>query len=254
MRWFRANTGDYKVLRTRFCPFNTPDLLLSPIVLPAFPWEEWQSQYFESGGSDQIMNSADQFEAIVCEHYETLFRFAMSLTRAESDAWDLTQQTFHVWATKGHQLNDISKVKTWLFTTLHREFLKARRKQGRLSHFHLEEVADQLPVLSTEAVNHADCCEVLLALRKLDDIYQAPVALFYLDDCSYKDIALVLEVPLGTVKSRIARGIMQLRGILSDGSRDSPFHSEGISSSFAARDERAVAPAGMLIPSAAALH
>jgi hypothetical protein len=56
------------------------------------------------------MNSADQFEAIVRERYKPLFRFAMSLTRFESDARDLTQQTFYVWATKGHQLRDISKV------------------------------------------------------------------------------------------------------------------------------------------------
>jgi DNA-directed RNA polymerase specialized sigma24 family protein len=76
------------------------------------------------------MNSTDQIEAIVSAHYEPLYRFAMSLTRAESDAWDLTQQTFYTWATKGHQLSDISKVKSWLFTTLHRAFLMARRKQA----------------------------------------------------------------------------------------------------------------------------
>lgn len=192
------------------------------------------------------MSLDDQFEAIVCEHYESLFRFAMSLTRAEYDAWDLTQQTFHVWAKKGHQLSDISKVKTWLFTTLHREFLKVRRKQGRFLCFHLEEVADQLPVHSTEAANHADSCEVLLALAKLDEIYQAPVALFYLDNCSYKDIALVLGVPLGTVKSRIARGIVQLREILSDHPPDTSLDSE-VNSSFG-RNELGVAPEDTLTP------
>ena len=199
------------------------------------------------------MNSAGQFEAIVCAHYEALFRFAMSLTRAESDAWDLTQQTFHVWATKGHQLSDGSKVKAWLFTTLHREFLKARRKQGRFSHFHLEEVADQLPALSTDASDQADRCEVLLALAKLDETYQASVALFYLDDCSYKDIALILNVPLGTVKSRIARGIIQLREILSDDPRDSSSRREGISA-VAVRKALPDPPEDTMIPLAVALH
>jgi DNA-directed RNA polymerase specialized sigma24 family protein len=57
------------------------------------------------------------------------------------------------------------------------------------------------------------------------------VALFYLEDNSYKDIAEILDVPIGTVKSRIARGIAQLREILlSDGSRDASLNSDEISS------------------------
>jgi RNA polymerase sigma-70 factor (ECF subfamily) len=159
------------------------------------------------------MNSADQFEAIVGEHYEPLFRFAMSLTRAESDARDLTQQTFYIWATKGHQLRDISKVKTWLYTTLHRAFLVARRRQTRFIHHDLEEVSDQLPVFTPELAVHMDSSQVLAALERVDEVYQAAVALFYLEDCSYKEIAEILAVPVGTVKSRIARGIMQLREI-----------------------------------------
>jgi len=53
------------------------------------------------------------------------------------------------------------------------------------------------------------------------------VALFYLEDCSYKDIAAILEVPIGTVKSRIARGLAQLREILAlDGSVPEPDYTE----------------------------
>ena len=55
---------------------------------------------------------------------------------------------------------------------------------------------------------------MLPALARVDETYRAAVSLFYLDDCSYKEIAVILEVPLGTVKSRIARGIAQLREIL----------------------------------------
>jgi RNA polymerase sigma-70 factor (ECF subfamily) len=160
------------------------------------------------------MSATESFEAIVCEHYEALFRFAMSLTRIESDAWDLTQETFYVWATKGHQLRDTSKVKTWLFTTLRRAFLMGRRRQARFPHHDLEEVADQLPVLTPELAERVDCSQVLTALARVEEVYQAAVALFYLEDCSYREIAEILAVPLGTVKSRVARGIMQLRGIL----------------------------------------
>ena len=53
--------------------------------------------------------------------------------------------------------------------------------------------------------------QVLVALRQIDEAYQAPVAMFYLDDCPYKDIAEILDIPMGTVKSRISRGIAQLQ-------------------------------------------
>src|SRR4029079_8131817 len=85
------------------------------------------------------MDSSD-FEQIVARHYEPLFKFALSLTRSEADAGDLTQQTFYVWATKGHQLRDGSKVKAWLFTTLHRAFLATRRTHTRFPHHALETV------------------------------------------------------------------------------------------------------------------
>jgi RNA polymerase sigma-70 factor, ECF subfamily len=160
------------------------------------------------------MNSADQFEAIVGEHYEPLYRFAMSLTRVEADARDLTQQTFYVWATKGHQLRDISKVKTWLFTTLHRTFLATQRRQLRVSPHEAEEVMEQSPAVSPDLSDRLDSLRVLPALAEVDEVYQAPVALFYLEDYAYKEIALILDVPVGTVKSRIARGIAQLREIL----------------------------------------
>ena len=52
---------------------------------------------------------------------------------------------------------------------------------------------------------------MLSALARVDDVYQAAVALFYLENRSYKDIATILQVPVGTIKSRIARGIAQLR-------------------------------------------
>jgi RNA polymerase sigma-70 factor (ECF subfamily) len=160
------------------------------------------------------MNPADQFELIVCEHYESLFRFAMSLTRAESDAWALTQQTFYVWATKGHQLRDISKLKTWLFTTLHRAFLEARRRPTNFPHYELEEVSEQLLSSCPQLGDEVDSSQILSALARVDEVYQAAVALFYREDCAYLEIAKILQVPVGTVKSRIARGIRQLREIL----------------------------------------
>jgi RNA polymerase sigma-70 factor (ECF subfamily) len=166
------------------------------------------------------MSSGVDFESIVARFYEPLYQFAFSLTRAEADACDLTQQTFYVWAIKGHQLRDATKVKTWLFTTLHRAFLESRRRQVRFPHYELDEVPLDLPTLSPATVNQLDSAQVLQALGKVDEIYQAPVALFYMEDCSYKEIAEILDIPIGTVKSRMARGISQLQTILTRGERE----------------------------------
>ena len=68
-----------------------------------------------------------EFESSVERFYAPLYQFAFSLRCAEAEACDLTQQTFTVWAIKGHPLRDASKVKTWLFTNLHREFHQSRR-------------------------------------------------------------------------------------------------------------------------------
>jgi len=157
-----------------------------------------------------------EFESLVARYYEPLYQFAFSLARDESDACDLTQQTFSIWAAKGHQLRDTSKVKTWLFTTLHREFLGIRRKQTRFPHVELEQASPELPAVSPDAISRHDTAEVLAALAGLDEIFQAPVALFYLQDCSYNEIAEILQVPLGTIKSRLARGIGRLQELLGD--------------------------------------
>src|SRR5215471_4032480 len=96
----------------------------------------------------------NEFEQIVSEHYESLYRFAFSLTRAEADAQDLTQQAFYVWANKGHQLRDRSKAKSWLFTTLHREFLKGSRRQRRFPHYSIEDARpDELPTLDDDSAD-----------------------------------------------------------------------------------------------------
>jgi len=162
-----------------------------------------------------------EFDQLVTCYYEPLYQFAYSLARDEADACDLTQQTFCVWAAKGHQLRDPAKVKTWLFTTLHREFLGIRRKLTRFPQVELEHAEPELPVISPAAISRSDTQQVLAALAQLDEVYQAPVALFYLQDCSYNEIAEILEVPLGTVKSRLARGIGRLQELLGDKPRRS---------------------------------
>ena len=155
------------------------------------------------------MPGQSDFEGLVNQHYVALYRFALSLTGQEADACDLTQQTFYIWARKGHQLQDPAKAKSWLFTTLHREFLLRQRRRTRFPHEPLE--PEDNPLCDPEAAVRLDGAAVVEALSQLEGSFRAPLALFYLEDYSYKEIAAVLDIPLGTVKSRIARGLAQLQ-------------------------------------------
>lgn len=154
------------------------------------------------------------FQSLVDLHYGALYRFAMSLTRAEADAADLVQETFLTWAAKGHQLQDPSRVKSWLFTTLHRCFLAAHRRRARFPELEIGEVEGELPTVEPELLERLDAQAAVSLLAQVDPHYQAAVALFYLEDYSYNEIATILEVPLGTVKSRIARGLAQLKELI----------------------------------------
>lgn len=156
-----------------------------------------------------------QFDQVVTEHYAMLYRFALSLTRHEAESLDLTQQTFYLWATKGGQLRDTAKLKSWLCTTLYREFLGDRRHAQRFPQVDISLVEDELPAVESEVVAQMDAALVMAALLEVDEIQRAPLTLFYIEDRSYLEIAEILGVPIGTVMSRLARGKQQLRRILS---------------------------------------
>lgn len=157
----------------------------------------------------------DAFTRLVDAHYAPLFRFALSLTRREADACDLTQQTFYIWATKGGALRDLTKAKSWLFTTLYREFLRGRRRDQRWTSIEElppgeSDIADD----EIDRVRRMDGAMVLEALSMVDEVFRAPLTLFYVEDFSYVEIAAALDVPLGTIMSRLSRGKAQLRAAL----------------------------------------
>jgi RNA polymerase sigma-70 factor (ECF subfamily) len=159
--------------------------------------------------------SNEAFAGLVDAHYGSLYRFALSLARNAADAGDLVQQTFFIWATKGHGLHDPAAAKGWLFTTLYREFLRVRRRGSRSSS--LEAMAETQPELAAEEVDRAALCDsatVVAALQNVDEVFRAPLTLFYLEDLSYHEIASILEVPIGTVMSRLSRGKAQLRTLV----------------------------------------
>ena len=157
------------------------------------------------------MADAD-FIQLVDRFYPALYRFALSLSRSQADACDLTQQTFYVWATKGHALRETEKAKSWLFTTLYREFLRGRRRGERMTA--LDEINEEdveQATLAPETVSAMDTDVVVAALQEVDEAFRAPLTLFYIEELSYQEIADVLEIPMGTVMSRLSRGKGQLR-------------------------------------------
>ena len=153
-----------------------------------------------------------EFEELVDSHYQALFRFGMSLTRDVNTASDLVQETFCIWAAKGSQLKDRTKAKTWLFTTLHREFLSLRRRASKFSDEPIDEDSAEASTLSQDdAERQMDGQRAMELLGALEETYRAPLALFYLQQHSYKEIAEILDVPIGTVMSRLSRGKEMLR-------------------------------------------
>lgn len=165
----------------------------------------------------QLEMPSDVFVQLVDAHYTALYRFALSLARREADACDLVQQTFFIWAKRGHQLREDTKAKTWLFTTLYREFLRGRRRDQRVQS--IEELPAGADDVAAEEIDHArrlDGSQIVEALQQVDEVYRAPLVLFYLQDMSYHEIAESLDVPIGTVMSRLSRGKIQLRRLLAN--------------------------------------
>lgn len=163
-----------------------------------------------------------QYQDLVDAHYRALYRFAMSLAGDEATAWDLTQETFLRWSKKGHQLRDVGKAKTWLFTTLYREFLAGRRRQSRFVAEDVNAIAQTTVEFGADAVVPLDGSAVLDALARVREEYRAALALFYLQSHSYREIAEILKVPIGTVMSRLSRGKSELRHLLADTAEPNP--------------------------------
>lgn len=156
------------------------------------------------------------FQHLVDSYYESLYRFALGLTRREADACDLTQQTFYRWATKGGQLRDKSKVKSWLFTTLRREFLAIQRHDVRFPHLEITNVdEEELASPQPSIANKMDGNKLMQALFQIDELYRAPLLLFYLEQHSYREISEILDLPPGTIMSRLSRGKELLRKLMS---------------------------------------
>jgi RNA polymerase sigma-70 factor (ECF subfamily) len=154
--------------------------------------------------------------SIAARFYRALYRLAVSLTRSETDAAEPVQETFLALTRRSHQIRDFAQIKSWLFATLRREFLRTIRRRKR--HFEVEFLPDihNLPTSDLEPWRFLDARIVQDALLQVDEPYRATLRRFYLCEFSYKEIAETLKIPIGTVMSRLSRGKEQLKSLLSN--------------------------------------
>jgi len=157
------------------------------------------------------------FECLVEAHYQALYRFGYSLSGNEHDASDLVQETFTIFARKGETLRDSSKAKTWLFTTLYRVFLRQIRKDKRLQIQPPEDLAAEGAIHEPDPARLLDGGSAVSALAEVSEVYRAPLTLFYLTQFNYREIGEILDIPIGTVMSRLSRGQSELKQILLKG-------------------------------------
>ena len=169
-----------------------------------------------SQGSAGPRDGEDAFTAEALSYIDSLYGTALRLTRRPADAEDLVQDTYLKAFRASQQFQHGTNLKAWLFTILHNTFRNVRRDFGRnpvdVNSEAVEEAqaegvwgeAAQTPEqLLSRATLDAD---LQAALDDLPDVFRQAVWLRDVEEFTYAEIATMIDVPIGTVMSRISRG------------------------------------------------
>jgi RNA polymerase sigma-70 factor (ECF subfamily) len=178
-----------------------------------------------------------EFERVALPWMSDVYRFAFSLTRSESDAEDLVQETFLRAFRSWHTFQPGSDARRWLFTICRNAFLRSRERTRR--EVDLEDGDEEAyAIVARHAELLADGTDRILAqidlrpalsaaLEKLQEPFRSAVILVDVEDQSYDAAAEILGVPIGTVRSRLFRGRRQLQERLAAYAKDAGFAAAG---------------------------
>lgn len=150
---------------------------------------------------------------LVADHHQAVYRYAYRLAGSVADAEDLTQQVFLSAQENLNQLRSVLSARNWLYVMLRRRFLKAMRKRRPVSAASLQIDIDNIPaqIPGDEAIDRPQLQE---AIDLLPPKQRVLIMMFYFDEYSYREMAQQLDLPIGTVMSRLARAKAHLRARL----------------------------------------
>ena len=159
----------------------------------------------------------ERYEQWVERHGEELYRFAYRLCGQKEQAEDLVQETFyHAWQSMG-SLREEHRARAWLFRILrhrysHQVRTASRRPRANTPLESAPERSDPAPQPPVEVMAREESLQ--LALDGLEDRYRVPLLMVFMEGLTCREAAEQLEIPLGTVLSRIHRGRRVMRQVL----------------------------------------
>jgi len=167
------------------------------------------SDSFPSGGLDR-----ESWPKFLEETHVVAYRYAFRLCGSAADAEDLTQAAYLAAWERRDQLRDREKAQAWLLAILRHAFFRLRKQRLREKGEGPEVPAEEIPDANAGTDAAADRLDVQTTLADLPEEFRLPLVLFYFENLSYREIAEQLELPVGTVMSRLARAKERLRGAL----------------------------------------
>ena len=152
------------------------------------------------------------FERLLDEYRDRVFRLACSLLGDEAAAEDAAQEIFlKIWKALPHFRGD-SSISTWIYAIARNTCLTRRRIASAQRTFSLDEAnAAEIPSHAPPAGAGAD---LRAAIGRLPAKYNRVLVLFYLEERSYQQVALALDLPMGTVKTYLHRAKKELALLL----------------------------------------